>query len=419
LLNTTRLDSGLTVVTERVPGARSVAYGTWVGVGSRDESPVLAGASHFLEHLLFKGTTSRTTSDIAESIDAMGGDMNAFTAREHTGFHVKCLDEDGPEALAILVDIMSEPLIAPDDVEVERGVIVEEILERDDEPADWVHDLVLQSAFGEHPLGRDVLGSRQTIEAMPRDAIAEFFAAGYTPSNIVLGAAGAIDHDAVCSAGEAIAAARAATAQPQQRATPVHQTTTTVADDGQDTEPVHLCIAIPTVTQRDDDRYALGVIDQLLGGGLSSRLFQEVREKRGLAYTIYSYRSLFSDAGVLVISAGTAPSKNCDTLEVIGEELTRIANDGVTAKELDIAKRHLVGAFHLGLEDTGARMASVASSQLALGYVDDVDTAAQRIRDVSAADVDRIVGDLCAAPRVVAVVGPVSEAEITDRIAGW
>jgi predicted Zn-dependent peptidase len=198
-------------------------------------------------------------------------------------------------------------------------------------------------------------------------------------------------------------------------ATPSHA----IAVDVQDTEQVHLCIAIPTVTQRDDDRYVLGVVDQLFGGGLSSRLFQEVREKRGLAYTIYSYRSLFSDAGLLVICAGTAPSKNCDTLEVIGDELVRLANDGVTAKELDIAKRHLVGAFHLGLEDTGARMASVASSQLALGRVDDVDTAAQRIRDVSADDVERIVRDLCEAPRVVAVVGPVSEAEISDRIADW
>jgi predicted Zn-dependent peptidase len=419
LLKTTRLDSGLTVVTERVPGARSVAYGTWVGVGSRDELPELAGASHFLEHLLFKGTTSRSTADIAEAIDAMGGDMNAFTAREHTGFHVKCLDEDGPEALSILVDIMSRPLIAPDDVEIERGVIVEEILERDDEPADWVHDLVLESAFADNALGRDVLGSQESIEAMPRDAIAAFFAANYTPENIVLAAAGAIDHDAVCVAGEAIATARRATPATKARATPEPPGRTTIAVDVQDTEQVHLCIAIPTVNQRDDDRYALAVVDQLFGGGLSSRLFEEVREKRGLAYTIYSYRSLFSDAGVLVISAGTAPSKNCDTLEVIGDELTRLANDGVTAKELDIAKRHLVGAFHLGLEDTGARMASIASSQLALGRVDEVDTAAQRIRDVSADDVARVVAELTAAPRVVAVVGPVSESQIADRIADW
>jgi predicted Zn-dependent peptidase len=418
LLNTSRLDSGLTVVTERVLGARSVAYGTWVGVGSRDESPALAGASHFLEHLLFKGTTSRSTSDIAEAIDAMGGDMNAFTAREHTGFHVKCLDEDGPEALAILVDIMSAPLITPDDVEVERGVIVEEILERDDEPADWVHDLVLQSAFADHQLGRDVLGSQATIEAMPRDDIAAFFAANYTPGNIVLAAAGAVDHDEVCAAGEAIAAARRADTPAPDRSVPA-PSSAAITVDVQDTEQVHICIAIPTVHQRDDDRYALAVIDQFFGGGLSSRLFEEVREKRGLAYTIYSYRSLFSDAGLLIISAGTAPSKNCDTLELIGDELTRLANDGVTAKELDIAKRHLVGAFHLGLEDTGARMASIASSQLALGRVDDVDTAAQRIRDVSAGDVERVVRDLCAAPRVVAVVGPVSEAEITDRVAGW
>jgi predicted Zn-dependent peptidase len=189
--------------------------------------------------------------------------------------------------------------------------------------------------------------------------------------------------------------------------------------DPQDTEQVHLCIAMPTVTHDHPDRYALGVIDQLLGGGLSSRLFQEVREKRGLAYTIYSYRSLFSDAGTFVISAGTAPAKVCDTLGVIGDELARIADGGVTEKELDIAKRHLVGAFHLGLEDTGARMASIASSQLFLGRVDAVEAAAQRIRDVARADVERVVRDFASAPRVVAVVGPVSEAEIAEQVDRW
>ena len=405
-------------MTERVPGARSVAYGAWVGVGSRDETPELAGASHFLEHLLFKGTTSRTTADIAEAIDAMGGDMNAFTAREHTGFHVKCLDEDGPEALAILADIMRAPLIAPDDVEIERGVIVEEILERDDEPADWVHDLVLNAAFDAHPLGRDVLGSRESIEVMSRDAIAAFFSSNYTPANMVIAGAGNVDHDAVVAAAAGIARARESGAASTARAAPAPSTPVVVVDR-QDTEQVHVCIAVPTINHSHDDRYALGVLDQLLGGGLSSRLFQEVREKRGLAYTIYSYRSLFSDAGVFVVSAGTAPSKVGDTLAVIGDELARVAHDGVGAKELDIAKRHLVGAFHLGLEDSAARMASIASSQLLLGRVDDVDTAAQRIRDVTASDVDRVVRDLAAAARVVAVVGPVTEAEISDRVANW
>lgn len=414
MLETTRLDSGLTVVTERVPGARSVAYGTWVGVGSRDETDQLAGASHFLEHLLFKGTPTRSTAAIAEAIDAMGGDMNAFTAREHTGFHVKCLDDDGPEALAILTDIMSAPLIAPADVEVERGVIVEEILERDDEPADWVHDLVLNAGFVDHPLGRDVLGTQESIEAMPRDDIAAFFATNYVAGNVVLAAAGAIDHAEVVAAGERIAVGAGA----PTRAAPAPMDDV-VAVDEQDTEQVHLCIGLPTITLHSDDRYALGVIDQLLGGGLSSRLFQEVREKRGLAYSIYSYRSLFSDAGIFVIAAGTAPAKLGDTLDVIGAELRRLANDGVTDRELDIAKRHLVGAFHLGLEDTGARMASIASSQLAHGRVDDVDTAAGRIRSVDKAAVERVVRDLVSAPRVVAVVGPVSEADIADRISHW
>ena len=405
-------------MTERVPGARSVAYGAWVGVGSRDESDELAGASHFLEHLLFKGTPTRSTSAIAEAIDAMGGDMNAFTAREHTGFHVKCLDDDGPDALGILTDIMSAPLIAPDDVEVERGVIIEEILERDDEPSDWVHDLVLNAAFVDHPLGRDVLGTKESIDAMPRDDIFDFFSGFYVPGNVVLAVAGAVDHDTLVAAGEAMVAAGPAAGRSPERAAPAPMTATVVVDE-EETEQVHICIGLPTIKLTDDDRYSLGVIDQLLGGGLSSRLFQEVREKRGLAYSIYTYRSLFSDAGVFVIAAGTAPEKIGDTLDVIGAEMQRLANDGVTDRELDIAKRHLVGAFHLGLEDTGARMASIASSQLSFGRVDDVDTVAARIRSVSKDDVERVARDLATAPRVVAIVGPVTEAEISDRVARW
>ncbi len=418
LLQTTRLDSGLTIVTERVPGARSVSFGAWVGVGSRDESEPLAGASHFLEHLLFKGTPTRSTNAIAEAIDAMGGDMNAFTAREHTGFHVRCLPEDGANALDILTDIMSAPALANDDVEVERGVIVEEILERDDEPADWVHDLVMQACFVDHPLGRDVLGTRESIEVMSRDAVGEFFASNYGPTNVVLAAAGDVDHHDIVAAGERMSAAGpAASHAPLRHAPRPHAPT--VAVDEQDTEQVHLCVALPTVPLGSDDRYALGVVDQLLGGGLSSRLFQEIREKRGLAYSIYTYRSLFVDAGVLVISAGTAATKVGETLEVIGAELTRLAADGVTERELDIARRHLVGAFQLGLEDTGARMARIAAAQLAHGAVEDIDTAAERIRSVTAGDVTRLVNDLIAAPRTVAVVGPVEESAVKHHVARW
>ncbi len=417
MLQTTRLDSGVTVVTERVPGARSVAYGAWVGVGSRDETDALSGASHFLEHLLFKGTPTRATSDIAEAIDAMGGDMNAFTSREHTGFHVKCLDEDGSEALAILVDIMSAPLITPADVEVERGVIVEEILERDDEPSDWVHDLILNAAFPEHSLGRDVLGTQESIEAMPREGIAAFFAAHYGPGNVVLAGAGSVDHDDVVAAAERLVAAGPAGGPRPVRSAPAAMGSV-VAVDEQDTEQVHLCIGMPTLPLGHDDRYALAVIDQLFGGGLSSRLFEEVREKRGLAYSIYTYRSLFSDAGIFVVSAGTAPSKVGDTLDVIGAELKHLA-DGINARELDIAKRHLIGAFHLGLEDTGARMASIASSQLSLGRVEEVDVAAERLRAVTSDDVERVARELVCGPRTVAVVGPVTEREIADRVARW
>jgi predicted Zn-dependent peptidase len=329
---------------------------------------------------------------------------------------VKCLDEDGPDALAILTDIMSAPLIVPDDVEVERGVIVEEILERNDEPSDWVHDLVLERFFVDHPLGRDVLGTEESIDAMARDDIASFFTNNYAPRNVVLAAAGAVEHDDVVAAGAAMGDGSAHTAPVRSAPKPA---SASVVVDRQDTEQINICVAMPTMALASEDRYALAVIDQLLGGGLSSRLFQEVREKRGLAYTIYTYRSLFTDAGVFVISAGTAPGKIGDTLDVIGDELARIANDGVTTKELDIAKRHLVGSFHLGLEDTGARMASIAASQLSYGYVDEVETTADRLRAVALVDVERVVHDLIAAPRVVAVVGPVDDDAINQRVSRW
>jgi predicted Zn-dependent peptidase len=251
---------------------------------------------------------------------------------------------------------------------------------------------------------------------MRRDDVAEFFATNYVPANIVVAGAGAVDHDDLVAAAGSLSDARGGGANPT-RSAPVRQQSSVVVDE-QDTEQVHVCIGMPTVALGHDDRYPLAVIDQLLGGGLSSRLFQEVREKRGLAYSIYTYRSLFSDAGVFVVAAGTAPSKVGDTLDVIGAELARLLQ-GVNARELDIAKRHLVGAFHLSLEDTGARMASIASSQLNLGHVDDVDVAAARIRSVEATDVERVARELIAAPRTVAVVGPVSEADIAERVGRW
>jgi len=415
---TTCLPSGLTVVTERVADARSVAVGAWVGVGSRDEPEPLAGASHFLEHLLFKGTATRSAADIAEAVDAMGGDMNAFTAREHTGFHVRCLEDDAADAVAILGDIMTTPAFRDDEFESERAVIIEEILERNDEPADWVHDLVLATAWPDHPLGRDVLGEESTVGTMSAVDVESFFRANYGPANLVLAAAGAVHHDDIVRAAQQMVEAGPAGVDPPRRLPPATPSGS-VTVDRQDTEQAHLCVAMQACDLFDHDRHALAVVDQILGGGLSSRLFQEVRERRGLAYSVYTYRSLFVDSGVLVVSAGTAANRIGETLDVIGDELERFAAHGVTARELDIARRHLVGSFALGLEDTGARMGRIASAQLTYGSVETVDEVTDRLRSVSGTDVERVARAILTGPRTVAIVGPVDDEAVRARVSGW
>lgn len=415
---TSRLPSGLTVVTERVAEARSVAVGAWVGVGSRDEPAPLAGASHFLEHLLFKGTATRSAADIAEAVDAMGGDMNAFTAREHTGFHVRCLEEDAPGAVAILTDIMTAPAFRDEEFDSERAVIIEEILERNDEPADWVHDLVLATAWPDHPLGRDVLGEESTVGVMHAADVETFFRANYGPANLVLAAAGAVEHDDIVRAAERMVETGPAGVDPPQRTSP-GSPAPSVAVDRQDTEQAHVCVAMHACDLFDEDRHALAVVDQILGGGLSSRLFQEVRERRGLAYSVYTYRSLFVDSGLLVVSAGTAATRIGETLDVVGQELDRLATDGATDRELDIARRHLVGSFALGLEDTGARMARIASAQLTYGTVETVDEVAECLRSVSGADVERVARRVLTGPRTVAIVGPVDGDAVRARVSGW
>ena len=415
---TTELASGLTVVTERVPDARSVAVGAWVGVGSRDEPSRLAGASHFLEHLLFKGTATRSAADIAEAVDAMGGDMNAFTAREHTGFHVRCLEQDAADAVAILGDIMTAPAFRPDEFDSERDVIIEEILERNDEPADWVHDLVLATSYPGHPLGRDVLGEESTVgdhdRVRRRRVLRRQLRPGQPRSRRGRRRRPRRDRRGRAADDRLRSDRRGAAARGPA---PAHASA--VAVDRQDTEQAHVCVAMTACDLFSDDRHALAVVDQVLGGGLSSRLFQEVREHRGLAYSVYTYRSLFVDAGLLVVSAGTAAIKIGETLDVIGEELDRMASGGVTDRELDIARRHLIGSFTLGLEDTGARMGRIASAQLLYGTVEAVDAVIERLRSVTRADVERVARAVLTGPRTVAVVGPVDDDAVRARVGTW
>jgi predicted Zn-dependent peptidase len=408
LIQSTKLDCGLTVVTERMADVASVSAGFWVGAGSRDEEGALFGASHFLEHLLFKGTATRSARQIAEDVDAVGGDMNAFTTKEYTAFYLRVLDRSFDLALDILSDILWSPAFRPDEVEAERQVILEEILMRADEPADFVHEVFTEALFPDHPVGREVLGDDDSIQAMAVDDIVGFHADHYRPANMVFAAAGRLQHDAVVEGVEARfrgvpGGSRPARLAPKQPPRPL-------SVDVRPTEQVHLVVGSRSLDNHDEDRYALSVLNHVLGGGLSSRLFQKIREERGLAYSVYSYRSGFTDTGVLAVYAGTMPARMEEVLELVHAELDALRREGVSDRELQVAKGHLVGELALSLEDSAARMNRIGRSQLVHSSVPTMLEVATKVGAVSLEDVARVAERVLRNERVVAVVGPVDEA---------
>jgi predicted Zn-dependent peptidase len=398
----------MSVVTERMPDVRSVTAGFWVGTGSRDEPARLFGASHFLEHLLFKGTPDRTARSISEDVDAVGGDMNAFTTKEYTSFYVRLLAESMDLGLDILSDILWNPAFRPDEVETERQVILEEILMREDEPADLVHELFAEALFPGHPLGLEVLGDEASITGMTVDDIRGFFADHYRPANIVFSAAGFLDHDEVVAGVERRFAGPEGGVAP--RRTPPAQESEPSVVCTRPGEQAHLVVGTTALDRHDDRRYALAVLNHVLGGGLSSRLFQTIREERGLAYSVYSYRMSFDDAGALAVYAGTAPARAGEVLGLVSEELDRLGQSGVTAREMEVAKGHLKGEMALSLEDSAARMSRIGRSLLVHGEVLQVDELVERIDAVTQAAVADVAADVLGRPRVVAAVGPVDAA---------
>jgi predicted Zn-dependent peptidase len=415
LIRSTRLDNGIAVVTESMAGSHSAAVGFWVDAGSRDEDPALGGASHFLEHLLFKGTETRSARDIAEAVDAVGGDMNAFTTKEYTAFYVRVLDADLDLALDILSDIMWAPAFRADEVEAERQVIVEEILMHEDEPSDLVHDLFTEAVYPGHPLGRPVLGDRSTIGAMSRDQIAGYFGAMYRPSSIVVAAAGNVDHDRVVAGVERGFAGHPGTA-PRRAEAPL-PAPRSVAVTSRPTEQAHVVVGARALDRSDDDRFALSVLNHVLGGGMSSRLFQEIREKRGLAYSVYSYRVGYMETGVLAVYAGTTPARAVEVLDLIDAELDRLGDADVSERELAVAKGHVKGSLALTLEDSAGRMNRIGRSQLVHGSVMSFEELVARTDDVTAEDVRRLAGRIVGGDRVLAVIGPFNDDAFQTRVA--
>ena len=410
------LPGGLRVVTEHVPGVRSASVGVWVGVGSRDETATVAGAAHFLEHLLFKRTPSRTATDIAEAVDAIGGELNAFTTKEYTCFYAHVLDEDLPLAIDVVADVVMRGRCDGADVELERGVVLEEIAMRDDDPEDMVGDLLTTAMFGHHPLGRPVIGTEESIEAMTRRQIHSFHKRRYQARRMVVAVAGNVDHDLVVeltrlafadvirkaeaeAAGIAPAPHRAGQARFRGRPRVLVQ-----PHDG---EQVHLSMGVRTLGRHDKAaRWPLAVLNHAVGGGLSSRLFQEVRELRGLAYSVYSSVDTFADAGAFSVYAGCQPENVGEVAMQIRRVLEDVRENGITEQECARSRGALRGGLVLGLEDSNSRMNRIGASELNLGRHSPVSDTLARIAAVTPEDVSAMAARLLAKPLGAVVLGP-------------
>jgi predicted Zn-dependent peptidase len=404
----TDLESGIRVLTESMPAVRSVTLGLWVGAGSRDEPVELAGATHFLEHLLFKGTATRTAKDIAEVFDEVGGEVNAFTAKEFTCFYARVLDEDMPMAVEVLSDMLQNSTLDPDEVESERTVVLEEIGMHEDAPDDIIHDLFCETIWGDHPLGRRIQGSVDTVRPMPRDAIDAYFRLHYRPGNLVIAAAGSLEHsDVVEQVAKAYAGAPPGPQRTARSGEEAPSMRSGVHVVGRKLEQTHLVYGTGGLGRNDPRRWALGVLNNVLGGGMSSRLFQEIREKRGLAYNVYSMHSSFAETGLFNVYAATAPARLTQVLDVIREQVDQVRDGGITDVELARGKGHLKGSLVLGLEDTGGRMSRLGKGELCHGEILSPDEVIARIDAVTPDDVRSVASEvLGSAPWALAVLGP-------------
>lgn len=410
------LPSGVRILSERVHGARSSTIGYWVAVGSRDELPATFGSTHFLEHLLFKGTASRSALDIAVSFDAVGGEHNAMTAKEYTCYYAKVQDRDLPMAVDVLSDMVTSSIIDSAEFETERGVILEELAMADDDPSDVTSERFFEAVLGEHPLGRPIGGNPQTIGAATRASVWEHYQANYRARDLVITVAGAVDHDELV-----LAVTRALTAAGWDlsiEARPVERRDSTlgVIERGsplvvvqRPIEQANILLGVAGIPASDDRRSTMAVLNSVLGGGMSSRLFQEIREKRGLAYSVYSFSPSYSDAGLFGLYAGCSPSKAGQVTELLLAEFRALARGGISADELSRAVGQLSGASALALEDSDTRMSRLGRAELTLGEFADLDESLRRLALVTPNDVQELAEELASRPISIAAVGTIDE----------
>jgi predicted Zn-dependent peptidase len=422
IVTRTVLPGGLRVVTEAMSGGRSASVGIWVAVGSRDEAVSLAGTSHFLEHLLFKGTKRRSALDIASAMDAVGGEFNAFTEKEHTCYYATVLDRDLPLAIDIVSDVVLNATVDPRDVDIERGVVLEEIAMRDDDPADLVHDEFATSLFGSTALGRPILGTEDSIRRLTRRQVDGYYRRRYTPDAMVVAVAGNVEHrDVVRSVRRSFAGrldtdrapAAPRTGTPPPKAPRPAQRVTIVKDD---IEQANLILGMHGLSRQDPRRWALGVLSAALGGGMSSRLFQRIREERGLAYSVYSFSNNFADTGQFGVYAGCQPAKADEVLALMTAELDAAAAGQLSAAEIERGKGQMRGGLVLGLEDSGSRMTRIGKSEIAYGDILGVDELLTRIDSVTPADVAEVARDVLHRDRCLTVVGPFGEHDFDGAV---
>ncbi len=407
------LPGGVRVITEHIPGMRSATFGAWLAVGSRDEAPAHAGSTHFLEHLLFKGTSRRTALEIAEAFDRIGGESNAMTGKEYTCYYARVLDRDLPIAAALILDMVTSATLAAADFDTERGVILEELAMNDDDPSDVAHERFAGAVLGHHPLGRPIGGTPDVIAAVRRDAVWDHYRAAYTPQRLVVTAAGGVDHDEVCAlVGDLLADGGwhlAADVEPAAlRATApdaVAVLTPRTEIVRREIEQAHVVLGSRGLRATDDARVAFAVYNAILGGGMSSRLFQEIRERRGLTYSVYSFAEANAETGVFGTYAACKPSKADEVTLLMGEQIDRMAS-GIGSDELERAKGQLSGSTVLSLEDSYSRMARLGKAELVFGDLWTLSEILAAIDAVSADDVVGLAGDIAARERAVVRVGP-------------
>ena len=417
----TVLPSGLRIVTEEVTSVRSAAIGIWVNVGSRDESPAVAGASHFLEHLLFKGTKRRNALEISSSIESVGGEMNAFTSKEYTCFYARVIDTDLPMAIDVISDLITSSVVSALDVDAERKVVLEEIAMRDDDPSDLIHDLFAETYFGDTKLGRPILGTIESISNISRTSVFNYYKKRYLPQDLVVAVAGNINHREVV---ELVEAALSLDGFLEVQGRPVIRPNTSIKRKAQTsvglisrtTEQAHMFYGMEGVARHDDRRFAMGILASALGGGMSSRLFQEIREKRGLAYSVYAFAQQFAGSGQIGFYAGCKPAKAIETLEIIREVLADVAENGMSLEEIERAKGAVRGSLVLSQEDSGSRMSRIGKNEIVYGQVMGFDEILKEVSRVNEQDIREIAGEYLIKTPTLALVGPFKNTSKFEKV---